>query len=57
VAYYVGRALQLLAMIQLGYALYTGFALDNQKRELWQLAVAVALFLAGRLIERRYARA
>ena len=55
--FYLGRAIQLLAMIQLGYALYTGFILDNQKRELWQLAVGVALFLAGRLIERRYARA
>ena len=55
-AYYLGRAVQLVAMIQLVMGLYVGFVLDDWKTELWLLAAGAALFLAGRAIERRYAR-
>ena len=44
-------------MVQLAYALYTGFVLENWKGEMWMLAAGAALFMMGRLIERRFAKA
>ena len=55
--FYLGRAVQVIAMVQLLYALYTGFILDDWKGEMWMLAVGAALFMTGRLIERRFAKA
>ncbi len=55
--FYLGRALQLIAMIQLMYGLYTGYVVGDWKGELWMLAAGAGLFLSGRLIERRYAQA
>ena len=57
VAFYVGRALQLIAMLWVAYALYTGFVLDDWKGELRLLMLGALLFLIGRFIERRYANA
>ena len=54
-AFYLGRALQLLAMFWVAYALYTGFILDDWKGELRLLVIGALLFLAGRFVERRYA--
>ena len=56
-AFYIGRALQLIAMLQVGYALYTGFVLDDWKGELRLLAIGALLFIVGRFVERRYASA
>ena len=56
-AFYVGRALQLIAMLWVAYALYTGFVLDDWKGELRLLMLGALLFLIGRFIERRYANA
>lgn len=56
-AFYLGRALQLIAMLQVAYALYTGFVLDDWKGELRLLALGALLFLVGRFVERRYASA
>lgn len=56
-AYWLGRALQIVAMVQLGYALYRGFTLDDQRGEIALLGIGAALFIAGRLIEKRFARA
>lgn len=56
-AFYVGRALQLIAMLWVAYALYTGFVLDDWKGELRLLTLGALLFLIGRFIERRYASA
>jgi len=57
VAFYVGRALQLIAMLWVAFALYTGFVLDDWKGELRLLMLGALLFLIGRFIERRYASA
>ena len=56
-AFYVGRALQLIAMLWVAYALYTGFVRDDWKGELRLLMLGALLFLIGRFIERRYASA
>ena len=56
-AFYIGRALQLIAMLQVGYALYTGFVLDDLKGEIRLLAIGALIFLVGRFVERHYARA
>lgn len=56
VVYYLGRAVQLIGMAQLGIALYRGYVHQDVKGELWGLGAGVVLFLAGRLIERRFAR-
>lgn len=56
-AYYLGRAVQLIALLQVAYALYTGFILQDWKSELKLLALGAGLFVLGRLIERRYAQA
>ena len=56
-AFYLGRALQLLAMLWVAYALYTGFVLDDWKGELRLLALGALIFLVGRFVERRYASA
>ena len=45
------------AMLQVAYALYTGFVLDDWKGELRLLALGALLFLVGRFVERRYASA
>ena len=55
-AYYTGRALQLIAMFELAHALYQGFALGDEKAETAHLLLGGALFLVGRLIEKRFAR-
>lgn len=55
--FYLGRALQLLAMLWVAYALYTGFVLDDWKGELRLLALGALIFLVGRFVERRYASA
>jgi hypothetical protein len=57
VVFYLGRALQLLAMLWVAYALYTGFVLDDWKGELRLLALGALIFLVGRFVERRYASA
>jgi hypothetical protein len=57
VAFYLGRALQMIAMLWVAYALYTGFVLDDWKGELRLLALGALLFLIGRLVERRHASA
>ena len=55
-AFYLGRAVQIVAMVGMGVALYRGFVHEDMTGELWALAIGVALFLAGRGIERRFAR-
>jgi len=55
VVFYLGRALQLVAMLQVVYALYTGYVLDDWKGELKLLAFGALLFLIGRFVERRHA--
>ena len=57
VAFYLGRALQMIALFWVAYALYTGFVLDDWKGELRLLALGALLFLIGRFVERRYASA
>lgn len=49
--------MQLVAMFQLAYALYMGFIVQDWKAELKLLALGAGLFVLGRFIERRYARA
>jgi hypothetical protein len=44
-------------MLQVGYALYTGFVLDDWKGEIRLLAIGALIFLVGRFVERHYARA
>ena len=56
-AFYVGRALQLIAMFWVAYALYTGFVLNDWKGELRLLVLGALLFLIGRFVERRHASA
>jgi hypothetical protein len=52
--YFMGRAMQVLGMVQLAIALYLGVTLEGGMAEEYQwLAVGVAVFLAGRLIERK----
>lgn len=55
-AYYIGRAIQVIGMIGLGVAFYRGYAQDDMTGELTGLAIGAALFLVGRAIERRFAR-
>jgi hypothetical protein len=55
--FYVGRALQLIAMIQLLFALYTGFIVGDWKAEMWMLGAGAGIFLFGRFVERRFAQA
>ena len=55
--YYLGQAVQIVAMAELLYALYVGFARGHWKAELVHLAFGTLLFIAGRAVVRRSARA
>ena len=56
-AYYIGRAVQIIGMLELGYALYVGYNQGEWKAELGHLALGSLLFIAGRFLERRFAKA
>ena len=56
-AFYIGRSLQVVGMAELAWALYVGFVRGDWKSELVNLAFGALLFLTGRLLERRFARA
>jgi len=57
VAFYIGRSLQVVGMAELAWGLYVGFVRGDWKSELMNLAFGALLFLTGRLLERRFARA
>lgn len=52
--YFVGRAMQVLGMLQLGVALYLGVTLEGGMAEEYKwLGIGAAVFLMGRLLERK----
>jgi len=57
VVYYVGQAVQIVAMAELLYALYLGYARGEWKAELAHLAFGALLFIAGRTVVKRSAKA
>ncbi|MFQ5692575.1 MAG: hypothetical protein ACE5IM_05980 [Nitrospinota bacterium] len=56
--YLLGRTLQILGMIYLGYALYLGIVLERggMAAEYKWLLIGAAVFFLGRLIERQWGR-
>jgi hypothetical protein len=52
--YYIGRAMQVVALLQVGTALFIGVTQEGAVRyELQWLGIGVAIFLTGKLLERK----
>ncbi len=56
--YLIGRMLQILGMVYLGYALYLGISLERggMTAEYKWLIIGGGVFIAGRLMERQWGR-
>lgn len=54
--FFIGRALQILGMLYLAYALYQGVTLERggMATEYQWLLTGIAVFFIGRLMERRW---
>ena len=56
ILYIIGRTLQLLGMIYLGYALFMGISLEKggMAVEYKWLGIGIVVFIVGRLMERQW---
>ncbi len=54
--WYIGKALQIIGLVQVLFGLYIGFSQNDLGTELKIALVGVGIFIVGRLLEVRFGR-